>query len=359
MNQALLNQRNKLTQASAIFLTLFFLLYSSISYGQKIIVVNEEEIGTKYNESPFTYLSIRPNIFQDGDYIFYFDSTKKNIFFKGKIINGLTNGVYYTYERNGSYEIISKTKASIQSINGKLNGVCKSSINECGHVRDGFTFHFDKGILTKIKVINPFFRGTIQPSLNGGGFYMQRDSHVPIDTLTFVFQNGKLESVHFYNNISFYKVQPALKNDCVKDTFGLKKLSSSEKYYVRNPEFKDSLGILFEKEYKFDDKATIWQKSIFIGYDSLININRLALISGYPTIVNNPALYGNRDEYTAYRIFLLEIEFDKNKCLRYIKYNNRFTEIDIGAEDGSISTNLTLNTINLYYLPGGVLDDTK
>ena len=272
----------------------------------------------------------------------------------------MENGVYHTYKRNKAGEINSKAKTSIKSINGKLDGIGIIDISECGYRRDGFHFHFNNGALKKIDIINPFFRGELLPQIDGGGFYNKRDSLKPIDTLTFLFQNGKLESVHFYNNNSFYIVQPALKNDCVKDTLALKKLSTSEKYYVRNPEFKDSLGIVFEKIYEFRDTTTNWQKSIFIGYDSLKTLNLLSLISGFPTVIYEKiGNYYGRDNFNAYRIFLLEMEFDKNKFLSLIKYNQSFTELASVDENGIESTNLYMNPSTLYFLPDGILDISK
>lgn len=137
-----------------------------------------------------------------------------------------------------------------------------------------YYFHIKKGVLKKLDIVNPFFR-----YFNN----KQSDSLKIIDTLTFLFKLGKLESINFYNFNSFYTIQPALKNNCISDTTRLEQLSSSEKYYVPNLLYGDSMLIMFQKEYEFNDNITDYQKSLVLEYDSLKNFNRIVVISGYPT----------------------------------------------------------------------------
>ena len=208
---------------------------------------------------------------------------------------------------------------------------------------DKFYFTFSKGILQKLKIINPFFRYF---------FDENRDSLKAIDTLTFSFQNGKLDDFNFYNHNSFYKIQPAFKSDCANDTAGLKKLSVNEKFYVHDYSGKDSSLIMLYKTYNFND----WQQTLSLQYDSLKTLTRLVLLSGYPLISHPNNINDDFPDSTLVSMYLLSMEFDKNKCLRNMScaHDVDITMIDNGA--GGLKEVLTFSDMDIDFLPCGILN---
>lgn len=334
-----------------ITILLFLLSLGNITttFAQIAVIINEED-EKKYSSSPFVEATIKPNAFKDGAYTFYIDSSKTIPVFEGNIVNGKTEGLYYTYKKDHNGEAIQKTKRSIKTTNGNLDGICNIDDvwDEVSSTKK-YLFYFDKGELKNFKIINPFFRF----------FYETRDTINPIDTLTFSFQNGKLESINFYNYNDFYNIIPSMKSNLLDDTVGIKKLSPSEKFYIHNFEYKDSLLVMNYKRFEFNDTATAWTKALELQYDSLEAFNRIVVLSGYPTITH--PFNDNFEEFTAFSLTLVEMEFDKNKCLRYIKCEHSFEKSLVGYGDNLDNTEerLLFGQAQLYFLHGGFLDITK
>lgn len=312
---------------------------------QTAVIVNEED-DTKYASNPFVGFTIKPNTFNDGADMFYTDSSKANLLFEGNIVNGKTEGVYYAYNVNREGDIRPDTKTVVHSRNGSFDGCCKIDANMNDKLTSKYLFKFDKGELTQLKVINPFFRF----------FYKERNDTEPVDTLSFSFQNGRLEAVTFYNDKAFYNITPALTSNLLDDTMEINKLVPAERYYMYSYESKDSSQIAYLKDYKFTENGTNRNNRIALVYDSLKTVKSLNLIAAFPWIYN--PFDDWREDTTDYSVKMVEIRFDRNKILQGIEGKTLLKEM-IQMRGEAKERILEVNDYLLLFKREGTLDMEK
>ncbi len=326
---------------------IFFALLCGMSrsMAQTSVIVNEED-DTKYSFNSFVGFTIKPNAFKDGNYLFYTDSTKANLIFEGSIVNGKTNGYYYAYSLNRDGYIRPETKTAYHSKDGNFDGICKVDATLNRLVVNKYLFKFDNGEIKQLKVINPFFRF----------FFDERDQAEPVDTLTFQFQNGKLQSLTFFNQNNYYSIIPPLNKDILDDPTGIEKLAPAENYFMYSYENRDSSQIAYFKNFKFIETGNNRNNRITLVYDTLKTFKSLNLISEFPWVYNP---YNDwHEDTTDYPVKLMELRFNTNKNLQSIEGKKLLNEQIVRREDVD-ERMLEMNNFILFFRQEGILDTEK
>ncbi len=176
---------------------LFFSFTGKIS-AQSVIYLNTDDTIHYCTDSYDSFLgnAIKKNAFKDGNYIFYSDSSSKNIFFKGNINKGLTNGWYYRNQENNGVAV-----PFLKMSNGIPDSVCRF---------DRYYCNFNSGKLQELTVVD---------WSNGGD---EKN-----DSISIYFKSGKIDSLHFCVANPNSKLSSIFQKEFYNDTSKLEPLGKN------------------------------------------------------------------------------------------------------------------------------------